>query len=292
MKKMEKILVTGASGQMGAVVIEHLLKSISAQQIHVITRKEEKRQALQSQGLQAFIGDYGNVSALERAMDGVDTVLLISSGDQGDRMQEHKNVVDAAKKMGVTSIAYTSRSLKNRATLFNKLMEEHFATEDYIQASGLKYIIFQNALYMEVIPYYVGNAVLEGGGFSQVAGNGKVAFTMRKDLSEAMANVLLNETFNNQVYKFTASETYSFYDVADTLSELSGKTVQYTPIEVPEYKELMKKKGLPEPMVDKIVNFNVDIKNDQESTVTNDLEIKLGRKPTNLKEGLKILFNL
>jgi NAD(P)H dehydrogenase (quinone) len=289
---VNKILVTGSSGQMGTVVIETLLKKVSAQQIHVITRKEEKRLELQAKGLQSFIGDYGNIASLEKAMDGVDTVLLISSGDQGDRMQEHKNVVNAAKKMGVTSIAYTSRSLKNRATLTNTLMEEHFATEDYIKQSGLKYIIFQNALYMEVLPYYVGKTVFKGGGFSQVAGNGKVAFTLRKDLSEAMANVLLNEDFNNQVYKFTASEAYSFYDVADALSELSGKEITYLPVEVPVYKELMQKQGLPEVVVNKIVNFNLDIKNDQESTVTSDLEIKLGRKPSSLKEGLKILFNL
>jgi len=269
-----------------------LLKNISAQQIHVITRKEEKRLALQAKGLQAFIGDYSDVTSLEKAMDGVDAVLLISSGDQGDRMQEHKNVVDTARKMGVTAIAYTSRSLKDRVTLTNTLMEEHFATEDYIKQSGLKYIIFQNALYMEVLPYYVGKTVFEGGGFSQIAGNGRVAFTLRKDLSEAMANVLLNESFNNQTYRFTAAETYSFYDVANTLSELSGKHITYNPVEVPIYKELMQKQGLPEVVVNKIVNFNVDIKNDQDSIVTNDLELKLGRKPTTLKEGLKILFNL
>jgi len=289
---MKRVLVTGASGQMGTVVIETLLKRISPQQIHVITRKEEKHLELQSKGFQAFIGDYGDVASLERAMEGVDTVLLISSGDQGDRMQEHKNVVDAAKKMGVTSIAYTSRSLRNRSILTNTLMEEHFLTEDYIKESGLDYIIFQNALYMEVLPYYVGKAVFEIGGFTQVAGNGKVSFTLRRDLSEAMANVLLNEAFNNQVYKFTASAAYSLYDVANTLSELSGKEINYTPVEVPVYKELMKKQGLPEVMVDKIVNFNLDIKNDQESTVTDDLEVKLGRKPATLKEGLKILFNL
>lgn len=289
---MNKILVTGASGQMGAVVIETLLKKMSAHQIHAITRKEEKRLELQSKGLIAFIGDYGDVASLEKAMDGVDTVLLISSGDQGDRMQEHKNVINTAKKMGVTNIAYTSRSLKDKTTLTNKLMDEHFATEDYIKESGLKYIIFQNALYMEVLPYYVGKTVFEGGGFSQVAGDGKVAFTLRKDQSEAMANVLLNEAFNNQTYRFTSSAAYSFSDVANTLSELSGKEIKYTAVEIPEYKEQMKKQGLPEIMVDKIVNFNVDIKNDQESTVTNELEIKLGRKPTTLKEGLKMLFNL
>lgn len=289
---MNKILVTGSSGHMGTVVIETLLQKMSAQHIHVITRKEEKRLEMEARGLNAFSGDYADVASLERAMDGVDTVLLISSGDLGDRMQEHKNVVDAAKKMGVTSIAYTSRSLKNRATLTNTLMEEHFATEDYIKQSGLNYIIFQNALYMEVLLHFVGKTVVEGGEFSQVAGDGKVAFTLRKELSEAMANILLNEPFNNQSYRLTASETYSFYDVAKVLSELSGKTISYVPVEVSVYKELMKEQGLPEGMVDKIVHFNLDIKNDQDSTVTNDLEIHLGRKPSTLKEGLKLLFNL
>lgn len=289
---MNKILVTGSSGHMGTVVIETLLKKMSAQHIHVITRKEEKRLEMEAGGLNAFSGDYADVASLERAMNGVDTVLLISSGDLGDRMQEHKNVVDAAKKMGVTSIAYTSRSLKNRATLTNTLMEEHFATEDYIKQSGLNYIIFQNALYMEVLLHFVGKTVVEGGEFSQVAGDGKVAFTLRKELSEAMANILLNEPFNNQSYRLTASETYSFYDVAKVLSELSGKTISYVPVEVSVYKELMKEQGLPEGMVDKIVHFNLDIKNDQDSTVTNDLEIHLGRKPSTLKEGLKLLFNL
>ena len=289
---MNKILVTGSSGQMGTVVIETLLKKMSAQHIHVITRKEEKRSEMEAKGLNAFSGDYKDVASLERAMNGVDTVLLISSGDQGDRMQEHKNVVDSAKKMGVTSIAYTSRSLKNRATLTNTLMEEHFATEDYIKQSGLNYIIFQNALYMEVLLHFVGKTVVEGGVLSQVAGDGKVAFTLRKELSEAMANILLNEPFNHQSYRLTASETYSFYDVAKVLSELSGKTISYVPVEVSVYKELMKEQGLPEGMVDKIVHFNLDIKNDQDSTVTNDLEIHLGRKPSTLKEGLKLLFNL
>lgn len=289
---MNKILVTGSSGQMGTVVIETLLKKMSAQQIHVITRKEDKYLELQANGLQAYIGDYENIASLEKAMEGVDTVLLISSGDQGDRMQEHRNVVDTAKKMGVTSIAYTSRSLKDRATLTNTLMEEHFATEDYIKQSGLKYIIFQNALYMEVLPYFVGKTIFEGGSFSQVAGNGKVAFTLRKDLSEAMANVLLNETFNNQVYRFTANQIHTLYDVAKILSELSGKQITYHPVDIPVYKALMQKQGLPEVVVNKIINFNMDIKNNQESIVTNDLEIHLGRKPTSLKEGLKILFKL
>ena len=284
-----KILVTGAAGQMGSTVIETLLKHIPAQQISVLTRKEEKRLAFEKQGFNAFLGDYADVAALENAMLDVDTVLLISSGDQGDRMQEHKNVVDAAVKCGVKNVAYTSRSLRDRTTLNNQLMTEHFLTEDYIKQSGLKYIFFQNALYMDVIPQFVGQNVFETGIF-QPAGNGKVAYALRSEQSEAMANVLLNETFENQTYRFTGSTAYSFYDIADALGALSGKTVKYNAVEVAQYEAMMSQRGLPTFLVKKIVSFVLDIKDGQESMITNDLENKLGRKPTSLTEGLKILF--
>lgn len=289
---MNKILVTGASGQMGAVVIETLLKKMSAQQIHAITRKGEKRLELQSKGLKAFIADYGDAASLEKAMDGVDTVLLISSGDQGNRMQEHKNVINAAKKMGVTNIAYTSRSLRDRNSLANKLMADHFQTEDYIKESGLQYIFFRNILYMDAIPQFVGGKVALEKGIFQPAGDGKVAFALRSEMSEALASVLLHETFENNIYNFTGNKAYSFYDVATALSELSGKEVKYNNVDSDVFSGMMKQRNVPEPMIQKIIDFITDIKHNQEAGITNDLEIKLGRKPTGLKDGLKQLFEL
>ena len=288
---MTKILVTGATGILGGSVIETLLKKITPDQISILTRKEDKRLAFQSKGFNAYLGDYNDVLALEKAMEGVDAVLLISSGDQGDRMQEHKNVIDAAKKMGVKNIAYTSRALKNRDSLCNKLMLEHFQTEDYIKESGLQYIVFRNALYLDVVPLFVGKQVFETGIF-QPAGDGKVAYALRQEQGEAMANVLLNEKFDNQTYKFTGGDAYSFYDVAAALTELSGKMVKYTAVEVPAFEAMMQQRGFAEGMVKKIVDFNLDIKNGQESEVTSDLEHKLGRKPATLKEGLKRLYNM
>ncbi|MEO5909251.1 MAG: SDR family oxidoreductase [Pelobium sp.] len=288
---MNNILVTGATGILGSSVIETLLTQIQPNQINIITRKEEKRAEFQGKGFNAYLGDYNDIVALKKAMENIDTVLLISSGDQGDRMQEHKNVIDTAKKCGVENIAYTSRALKDRTTLANKLMLEHFETEDYIKESGLKYILFRNALYLDVVPLFVGEKVFETGIFMP-AGNGKVAYALRQEQGEAMANVLLNENFENQTYKFTGNESYSFYDVATALTELSGKEVKYTAVEIPAFENIMKQKGLPNAMVKKIVDFNMDIKNGQEAEVTNELELKLERKPTALKDGLKTLFNL
>jgi NAD(P)H dehydrogenase (quinone) len=289
---MNKILVTGATGHLGSSVIETLLKKISSSQISIITRKEEKRVEFQSKGFNAFLGNYDDVNALENAMKEVDTVLLISSGDQGDRMREHKNVVDTAKKMGVKCIAYTSRALRDRTTLANKLMAEHFETEDYIKSSGLKYTFFRNILYMDTIPQFVGGAVALERGIFQPAGDGKVAFALRSEMGEAMANVLMNEECANKIYNFTGDKSYSFYDVATALTELSGKEVKYNNVDEIVFTEMMKQRNMPQPLIQKIIDFITDIKNNQEADISNELELYLGRKPMGLKEGLKILFDL
>ena len=289
---MNKILVTGATGQLGTSVLETLTKQILPQQINVISRKEENLAAMKAQGFNTFVGSYDDVDSLERAMQGVDNVLLISSGDQGDRMQEHKNVIDTAKKCGVQNIAYTSRALRDRTTLVNKLMKEHFDTEDYIIASGLNYVFFRNALYMDAIPQFIGGNMAIERGIFQPAGNGKVAFALRSEMGEAMANVLLNDNFKNKTYNFTGDKTYSFHDIADALSELSKKTVKYTAIDENAYSEMMKQRNVPEFLIRKILDFITDIKHNQEADIYPDLQNVLGRKPTNLKEGLKILFGL
>lgn len=286
---MNKILVTGATGHLGRSVIETLLTGISSGKISVLTRSEEKRSEFQSKGFNAYAGSYTDIPALENAMADVDTVLLISSGDEGNRIREHKNVIDTAIKKGVKHMAYTSRCLRDRSTLANKLMTEHFDTEDYIKASGLHYTFFRNILYMDTVPQFIGgNAAMEKGIFLP-AGNGKVSFALRREMGEAMAKTLLNGQAENKIYNFTGNKAYSFYDIAAVISELSGKTVKYTPVETKEFEKMMRQRNLPEPVIRKIADFIADIKNNQESAVFPDLEDCLGRKPANLKDGLKAL---
>jgi len=289
---MNKILVTGATGHLGHSVIETLLKKISSNQISVLTRNEEKRREFQSKGFNAYLGSYDNIISLDNAMEGVDTVLLISSGDKGNRMQEHKNVIDTAKKKAVKHIAYTSRCLNDRNTLSNKLMVEHFDTEDYILASGMTYTFFRNILYMDAIPQFIGGQTAVEKGIFLPAGEGKVSFALRSEMGEAMANVLLEAKTENKIYNFTGDKSYSFYDIATALTELSGKEVKYTPVETATFEGMMKQRNLPEPVIQKIVDFITDIKHNQEANIYNDLEDQLGRKPTDLKDGLQLLFGL
>ena len=286
------ILVTGATGQLGTAVIKSLLEKTSANKIAALVRDESKASVLRSKGVNIQVGNYDDPATIGKAMQGIETVLLIAGTDEDNRLQQHQNVVDAAKKAGVQCIAYTSRALKDRKTLTNQLMVGHFQTEDYIKASGLNYAIFRNVLYMDTLPQFVGGEKVFETGIHLPTGHGRVPFALRSEMGEAIAHALLGGDRSNRIYNLTGSESYSFDDVAATLSDLSGKKVVYTPAEKSAFETQMKERGTPETVVQKIVGFLTDIKNGQEDEVSPDLENLLGRKPASLQEGLKVVFNL
>lgn len=285
------ILVTGASGHLGKAVIEHLLKHVPADQIAAFVRDETKAAGLKAKGVNIRIGHYDDVASIEDAMKGVDKVLLISGLDP-HRLEQHKRVIDAAKKAGVRHMAYTGVTFKDINTSAVKgFMEGHFKTDAYLRESGIPYTLLRNTLYAEAIPGFVGDKVFETGIYLP-AGNGKTAFTLRSEMAEAAANVLVQSGHENKTYQLTASQAFSFDEVAKMLSELSGKTVSYVSPDAEVFKKQLKEWGVPEIGILIAAGFAVDISNNQYDVVTSDLEKLIGRKPTGLKEALKSVFNL
>ncbi len=285
------ILITGATGQLGAAVINQLLEKSPASQVVALVRDEAKAADLNSKGVHIRVGNYDDLDSLNRAMQGVTKVLLIAGTDEQKRLQQHKNVMDAAKKAGVPCVAFTSRTLRDKTTLVNRLMDTYFDTEDYLRASGLDYAIIRNVLYMDTLPQFMGGNVFDTG-INLPAGQATVPFALRSEMGEGIANLLLTGDCQNRTYNFTASEAWSFTDIATTLTKLSGKTVNYKPVEKSDFEAGLKQRGLPDVVVGRISGFITDIKNGQESVVSTDLETALGRKPASLEEGLKKLFNL
>ena len=284
------ILVTGTTGHLGSAVIKQLLKHTSANKIVAFARDEHKAKHLTEKGIEVRYGTFEDTYSLDGAMQGIEKVLLISTIDH-HRLQQHKNVVDAAKRAGVKHILYTSASIKNvNTSAIKAIMESHFQTEDYIKRSGLKYTFLRNTLYTDVIPFYIGKKVLETGVFLP-AGNGKVAYALRREMGEATANALLQNGHENKIYEITGSELYSYEDVAKALSELSGKSIAYTDIEPTKLSEQLKQAGNSELVAAVIIGFATDIKNHLFEIVSKDLENLLERKPTALKEALKELYN-
>jgi NAD(P)H dehydrogenase (quinone) len=285
------ILVTGATGNLGSAAVSHLLKNTAANHIVALARDETKANHLRGRGIEVRIGTYDDISSLDLAMKGIEKVLLIS-GNGANRLQQHKNVVAAAKKAGIKHITYTSIALKNMETsAIRSLMEDLSQTEDYIKESGLTYTVLRNTLYTGGIPLFAGEKVFETGIYLP-SGNGKVPFALRREMGEAAANVLLQNGHENQTYEITGGDLYSYEDVANELSALSGRTVNYVDADPMTFPAKLKEFGLPEIVVLVVSGFSADIKNHQFEIVTKDLEKLLRRKPASLKEGLKEVYNL
>ncbi len=286
---MSKILITGATGHLGKGTIEFLLqKGVNANQIVALARDENKAKPLAEKGVEVRIGSFDDLASLEKATQGIEKVLLISGLDQ-NRLQQHKNVVDASKKAGVKHIAYTGVSMKDVSTSFNPIMADHFQTENYIKENGFVYTFLRNNLYSDIVPMFAGEKVLETG-ILLPAGKGKVPFVLRNDLAEATANVLAQSGHENKTYELTGGDLHSFADIANILSELSGKNISYVDVDEKTFPDTLKQAGVPEVVVFILTAFSADIKNGQFEIEANDLEKLLGRKPTSLKELLKSVY--
>ncbi len=285
------ILVTGATGQLGSAVLTFLLKKRPPSQLAALVRDEAKAAHLAEKGIDIRVGDYDDKASLDRSMQGIDKVLLIAGTDEDKRVEQHIRVINAAQEAGVQLVAYTSRALKDRTTLANRLMEGHFQTEDYLMASGLRYILFRNILYMDTIPQFVGPGVFDTG-IRLPTGEGRVAFALRNEMAEAIATVLAQAGTDTKIYTLTGSFPYSFSDVAVALTNLSGKDVSYTALDKSAFETQMKSRSMPDRMIQRVTGFLTDIANGQEADVSPDLETLLGRKPASLNEGLNALYNV
>lgn len=280
------ILVTGATGHLGNKIVENLLTQISPNEIAVLVRSEEKAKELKEKGVQIRVGDYTNPNSLVAAFKKVKKLILISSNDFNDRFGQHKNAIDAAKQAGVEHILYTSMSMNDIETSPLKgFLKDHYETEDYIKQNGFTYTILQHSLYADVIPMFIGEQVLETGVFFP-AGEGRVAYASRTDLAEAIAKVALSDAFDNQSLPMTNTENYSYADVAEILTELSGKEVAYVNPTPEVFAETLKGFGLPDPIIQMSLGFAAGIKNNDFDKTFPNLETILGRKPQTLKEYL------
>lgn len=284
------ILVTAATGHLGTATIDYLLKAnVPASQIAGLVRDEQKAASLSTKGIALRKGDYFDAAALEKAFQGVDTLVFISSGSIEDRVSQHRNVVNAAKVSGVKHIIYTS-VLKASETLKFFPGIDHYHTEAMLKQAGIPYTVFRNTYYIEVLPMLFGGA-LESGQWYYAAGNAKANFAARTDMAEALANVAANPAPHaNKIYEITAGKSYSFHEIAGVLSKVVGKTVSYIPVPLEALKEGMKQAGVPEAYIPMYASIAEGISAGEMDAVDGSLENLLKRKPADLNEYLPKLL--
>lgn len=284
------ILVTGATGQLGTAVIRQLLARTDASNIAVLARDPGKAADLEKQGVSVRAGDYDDAGSLARALEGADRVLLIASNDFQQRSRQHQNVIDAAQAAGTGLLGFTSRALRDVKTSQNPMLRDYFETEACIRESGVPAVIFRNAQYLDTLPVSLGGSAVFTTGIRVPGGQGRVAYALRREMGEATANAMLDHRGGNRTYVLAGPQADTFGDIARALSEISGSAVGYTPASDDDYVAHAVRAGVPEPLARHLTGFFADVRDDQLSQTSTDLQALLGRAPISLKDGLAELF--
>lgn len=278
------IIVTGASGQLGQLIIEGLLKTVPAGQIVAAVRDVSKAAAFAARGVQVRRADYNDPASLDAAFQGAAKVLLISSSDLGNRVAQHANVIAAAKRAGAGLLAYTSVLHADRSSL--ALAAEHRATEDLLRASGLPYSLLRNGWYMENHTAGLG-AALAHGVLAGGAGEGRIAAAARADYAAAAVAVLTSATAPEAVYELAGDAPFTLAELAAELSRQSGKAIAYQNMSQAEYRAMLVNVGLPPPLADLIADSDACAAQgalDDDSHVLSKL---IGRPTQTLAEAVK-----
>ncbi len=277
------IAITGANGNLGRLVIHGLLKTTPKDQIVAVVRTPEKAGDLAQLGIQVRAGDYDQPETLRTAFQGVEKVLLISAVERGRRLDQHKNAVDAAKANGVKLLAYTSILRTDTSTLI--LADEHKATEEYIQASGLQSVMLRNGWYFENHTGALAPA-LQHGAVIGSAREGRFASASRADYADAAVAVLTQPGHENKVYELAGDKSFSMTEYAAEISKQAGKTIVYNDLPSSDYAGALLGFGLPQMIVDVVIDADLKSQKGELDSSSNDLSRLIGRPTTTVSAAI------
>lgn len=279
------IVITGATGQLGRLVIQSLLAKLPATQIVAAVRNPARAADLAALGVQVRKADYTDPALLEAAFQGAEKVLLISSSEIGQRAAQHRNVIDAAKKAGVSLVAYTSILHADRSPL--GLAAEHAATEAYLRESGLPHVLLRNGWYTENYLASVPPA-LQHGAFIGSAGEGRISSAARVDYADAAAVALTASGQAGKVYELAGDDSYTLTEFAAELSRQSGKPVPYVNLPEADYKAALLGAGLPEPIANLLADSDVGASKGGLFDEQRQLSALIGRPTTSLAALMQV----
>ncbi|MER7955949.1 NAD(P)H-binding protein [Streptomyces sp. NPDC096030] len=277
------IVVTGATGQLGRLVIDELLAQVAAESVVAVVRDKAKAADLAERGIELRIADYSRPETLAGAFGPGDRVLLISGSEVGQRVAQHAAVIDAAKAAGVAQLAYTG-ILGGPEADFD-LAAEHRATETLILDSGLPYTFLRNGWYTE---NYTANLapVLAHGAVVANAGEGRVASAARADYAAAAAAVLTGpaEEHANRAYELSGDTAWSLAEYAAEVARRTGREIEYTNVPAEAHEAILTGAGVPAAFAAILVDVDRAIERGALARRTGDLSRLIGRPTTPLAE--------
>ena len=277
------IVVTGATGHLGHLIVESLLRrGVPAGQIVALGRDVAKAADLADRGVTVTAADYNDPGSLRAAFAGADRLMFVSASEAGQRLTQHRNVVAAAKDAGVGLVVYTSIAAADTSSL--QLAAEHAATERELAATGLPYVFLRNSWYTE---NYTGQlpTFLEHG-IAGAAGDGKVSAAVRADYAEAAAAVLTGEGHTNRVYEL-GGPAFTMTELAAEVSKQTGREVTYTDLPVDQYTKVLVGAGLPEGYAAFLADADRGLAQGELYVESDDLDRLIGRPATPLADAIR-----
>jgi NAD(P)H dehydrogenase (quinone) len=278
------IVVTGATGQLGRLVVEALLdRGVPAGEIVAAGRSTDRIADLAERGVRVRAIDFEDPATLRAAFAGADKVLLVSGSEVGRRVAQHRNAIDAAREAGVGLLVYTGIANADRTSVL--LAAEHQATEEALRESGVPFAVLRNGWYLEnytaQIPTY-----LEHGAVLGSAGEGRVSAATRADYAGAAAAVLTAEGQEGRVYELGGDRAFSLGELAAEVGAVSGTEVVYRDLPVDEYTAVLVGAGLPAPVAGILADSDRGVAVGDLYVDSGDLSRLLGRPTTSMPEAV------
>jgi NAD(P)H dehydrogenase (quinone) len=284
----DKIFVTGAAGQLGQLVIKHLLaRGVAPSRIVAGTRSPDKLADLAAADVEVRRADFEDLRGLTAALNGAGTVLIISTDalDGTDtRLKQQRNAVSAAVAADVRRLAYTSQPNPDSSLL--TFAPDHLGTEQAIKATGLPYVIFRNGWYQENLLRALPNA-LKSGQWHSAAEGGRTSYVGREDIAEAIAAALVTSTLESRTYTLTGSEALSTEEIARLASQVTGKPLSVVHVTDGQLAARLRAAGVPEIFVSVLASAEAETRAGNLSIVTDHVESLIARAPRRLAEYLK-----
>jgi NAD(P)H dehydrogenase (quinone) len=278
------LLITGATGQLGRLVVEQLLAAgVPAGDITATGRATDKIKDLADRGVQVRAVDFGDPAAVRVAVAGADRVLLVSAMEQGGRVAQHRNVIDAARAAGTGLVVYTS--IVNAEATTIRLAADHQATEKLLRDSGVPYVLLRNSWYHENytarLPAFLAQGVVPGS-----AGEGRISAAARADYAAAAVRVLTTDGHAGRAYELGSDEPFTLAQLAAEISAQSGKEVRYADLPEAEYAKALTEHGVPEQMADMLAETDAAVAHGMLFTASGDLTALIGRPATPLSAAV------
>ena len=287
------IIVTGATGHLGKLIVENLIKLVPTSQVGVSVRDPQKASDLAALGIRVRQGDFGEPEGLRHAFEGATHILMISSNARasgGDALGQHAAAIDAAKAVGAQRIVYTSHMAASAFSAFPPA-QDHAATEMMLSKSGLAWTALRHGFYAESGLMMMGDALKTG--VIEAPADGKVSWTTHADLAEADAAILTDAflgkglRYNGPTPPLTSASALDYADIAAIASEVMGTIISRKVLSDEELKAKMAARGAPDGVARIALGLYIASRHGEFATVDPTLEAILGRRPMGMREVLE-----